>query len=682
MRAARKALHYLLPLIGPMIDPSADKMLEGRIAEGIGEVATNTALMAAGMRPKASVRPGTRGATVPRNPAEADAVAFARQEGIPLDAGTATGSQFVKNVQKKVASSWGGASTAEAAQAAQGEALAATADRLARRANDGGPALTGVEAGESVRSALQGRVRQLHGEADAAYSRLREAESRAPEELVQARPARPQAAAHVTPEQSFLLRWLANDLEEFQFQPSSRMRGVHSADEWQQRGYGDADTRYAPRVSGTPVQEMFEAMGITGSRPEIAMRIERHLTGKKKDPRLTALADVLNEAWDGQQFDFDLVSNDNLVALGLRRRDLKSPIGLPNYDEAGAASFFPDYAIPEAPGGPVAARAGTEAQRLAIDLKPHKEALRPLFDQLRKEREIVGTLHGDKARAAVALESVINGPDFGSLTTVERALGPIKKIAAGAEMPQLRTQGQGVAARVAGELDQAVRGRAVEAGPEVAQSLMEGRAATRSKHLTAAVMKRIAPGSREPRAIFRALTAHKDAGIAKLRDLQRHAPEELPNLARALLEEIFEKPTSAGGFKFADKAWADWHKLGPDTKRMLFTEPGHVKALDRLFLLAKKIGENPNPSGTAQVLSATGILAGLPSYALAQLLYTPGGVRALTSVVEAWQRPGRPVATGAARTAALAQLSRAAREAGVTLEGWPKAADSRRERPD
>lgn len=667
--AARKGMNTLVPALGPVLDASDDKIMRGQIAEGIGEVGTNVLLTAAGMRPKSAPVVASRAAVVPRNAAEAAAVEFARREGIPLDAATATGSQFLRNLQKKVGSTWGGASTAEAAQAAQGDALAAAADRLARQANNNGPAVTGVEAGEGVRSALQNRVSQFHGQANNAYSYLRDAESRAPEELVQVRPPRAPAASHVTPEQSFLLRWMAKDLEDHQFQPSSRMRGARAIDEWQQRGYGDADTTYAPRVAGTPVQDMFHAMGVKGSRPEIAVKIEKFLSGQNKDPRFARLADVLKEAFDGERFDFDLVSDDALTALGIRRRDLKSPIGTPDYAEAGAASFFPDseYVIPSAPQ---AAAAGDTAMRFAIDLRASKEAMRPVLQQLQKEREITGVLHGDKAKAALAIEGLVNGPDYAPLSTVDAALGPIKKLAS-ADIPQLRSRGQGLMSKLVSELDTAVRQRASAAGGDVAQALNEGRTATRSKYATAEVMKRIAPNSREPRAIFEGLTRNKDAALTKLRDLQKQAPNEVPNVARALLEDIFDLPTATGGFKNADGAWARWQKLGPGSKRILFPEADHVKALDHFFLLAKKIGENPNPSGTAAIprLSFAEAIAAIPAYGLAKLLYTPRGVRMLTRSMEIGVST-RP----AAQTAAIAQLTKAAEHAGVTLQ-FPKAAD-------
>lgn len=673
--AARKAMNALVPLVGPALDAADDKIMHGDVAEGIGEAGTHVLLTALGTRPRSA--PVAGAARGPRNPVEAAAVEFARQEGIPLDAGTATGSQFVKNLQKKAASSWGGASTVEAAQAAQGDALAAAAERLARRANNGGPAVGAVEAGEGVRAALENRVRGFHSQANRAYTEVRNAEAAAPEEFVQVRPEKPAAAAHVTPEQNFLLRWMAKDLEDFTFESGGTTRAAR------RRAYESFDPierdalYHNPRVAGTPVQEMFHALGVKGSRPEIAARIEKFLRGENKDPRFAKLADVLNEAFDGQRFDWDLVSDESLTALGVRKRDLKSPMGLPDFAEPGAAAFFPDEAIPAAPSGAGSPGSGATAMRLAIDLKPHKEALRPLFDQLQKEREITGTLHGDRARAAVALEALINGPDFAPMSTVEAALGPVKKLARVGDMPQLRTQGQGLASRVVGELDTAVRGRAQDAGPNVAQALSEGRAATRMKHMTADVMKKLTPVGAEPVSVFKRLTANKDAGIAKLRELQKQTPDQMPQIARALLEDIFEKPTSQGGFKFADGAWARWQKLGPESKAILFPDRGHRVALDQFFLLAKRINENPNPSGTAQVMNATNVIAGIPMYALAKVLYSPAGVRALTGVMDVSVR--RPAAV-AARTAALAQLTRAAREVGVTLEGLPKAATKEVER--
>jgi hypothetical protein len=126
-----------------------------------------------------------------------------------------------------------------------------------------------------------------------------------------------------------------------------------------------------------------------------------------------------------------------------------------------------------------------------------------------------------------------------------------------------------------------------------------------------------------------------------------------------------------------DRRLSDWQKLGPETKRILFPQEGQRQALGHFFLLAKKVAENPNPSGTTVTWFKGGELyallthpvAGVPtslgSAALAKLLYSPAGVRALTRGMMLSLSPSR--ATPAAQTAAAANLLKAAKEAGVDV---------------
>lgn len=671
------------------LDDASERFGEGDTAGGLGatvDAATMGVLGARGAMPAQR----TAGTPAPRRtlstkarrvlervtptnlaPDEASAVAFARERGIPLDVGTATGRQLLKNVQKAT----GPYGPAEAFRASQERNLSRVGADLV--AEVGPRAMTATTVGEGVRAALQTKVRGLHDLANDAYTRLRAAEIAAPEEFVQARPARP-VASHVTPEQSFPLRWLARDLEEFQYQPGgtslgARRRAYESLDPVER----DALMRN-PRVAGTPVQEMFEAMGVKGSRPEIATKIEKFLRGELKEPRFAKLADVMNEAWDGQNFDFDLVSDESLTALGVRRRDLRSPIGLPDFNEPGAAGFFPDEAVPAAPKG---GGTGDTSMRLAVNLADAKAALRPLYDELQREREITGNLMGPKGRAAVALESLMTGPDFAPLTTVDAALGPIKALTRGAPMKQLRDRGQGLASKVVGELETAVRERAQSAGPEVAQALSEGRAATRMKYQTADVMKRLT-GARvpfEPQRIFNALTSRRDSGIDRLRALQREAPDALPDVARAYLEEAIGRAQGAGGILEHSRAlWSSWEKLGPETRARLFPGEGQIKALNDYFTLVKKMGENPNPSGTASVMQA-GLSPHkiLPRAILARVLYAPEGPQRLMRATLMLKSPSKP-----ARAAALAELARAVEVAGIARETIPAlAADAETQEP-
>ena len=52
--AARKAMNALVPVLGPVFDASDDKIMQGRVAEGIGEIGTNLLLAAPGMRSKSA----------------------------------------------------------------------------------------------------------------------------------------------------------------------------------------------------------------------------------------------------------------------------------------------------------------------------------------------------------------------------------------------------------------------------------------------------------------------------------------------------------------------------------------------------------------------------------------------------------------------------------------------------
>lgn len=669
-RATIKGVEYLIPILGPMMAAAGDKMEQGDVAEGIGELGMGTLLTLGGAKTQPKLRGQVRGRPA-LNPAEAEAVAFAQQEGIPLDAGTATGSQWVKNAQKKAGGSWGGANTVETAQRAQADALAVTGEKLVARANEGpdgapGKPVMAVEAGEGIQSAMKGKLSAEDKRADTAYGRLRDYEAGAAPEDVAVR-SQSVASDPKALDRNFILRWLADDLKEMPYQSSGRMRGQQAIDTMTEATSQEAGRRalYTPRVAGSPVQDTLNLAGVSGTKAELAARIERGLQTGKIDSKLAKIADAYAEAWDGQQFDFDIVSDQALADAGIRRRSMKSPITMPDVTEPGASRFFADQALPEVPKA-----LATESQRFSIDLRPFKPQLQPAMDRLNAKLEY-GPLMGAEQNAAVRLKALLNGPDFAPLSVVDAVLGDLKSLAR-ADMPELRTSGQGIMADTVRRLDAIVRARAAKAGPQVLAALNEGRAATVSKYATKDAMKLIAPlkgkGS-EPQAVFARLTAKKDAGLAKLRELQKQAPEEVPNVARALLEEIFDKPTSEGGFQFAAKAQADWQKLGAGTKKILFPKEGHVRALDNFFLLAKKIGENPNPSGTAQTLNATNVVAGIPMYALAKLLYTPNGVRALTRAMEISVSP-KP----AAQAAAMAQLARAGKEAGVILP-FPKAAE-------
>ena len=87
------------------------------------------------------------------------------------------------------------------------------------------------------------------------------------------------------------------------------------------------------------------------------------------------------------------------------------------------------------------------------------------------------------------------------------------------------------------------------------------------------------------------------------------------------MEGLFEKATAEGGFGRSARLLNDWNNLGLETKSLLFKDPQLINKLDNFFLLAKRMAENPNPSGTASVLqlhtlggTVAGALVNLPAH--------------------------------------------------------------------
>ena len=134
----------------------------------------------------------------------------------------------------------------------------------------------------------------------------------------------------------------------------------------------------------------------------------------------------------------------------------------------------------------------------------------------------------------------------------------------------------------------------------------------------------------------------KDAGIDRLREVARLTPDELPKVGRAYLEDLLSTATAEGSFSRAQGLQAKWQNLGPQTKALLYPDARLRQSLDSFFLLAKKIGENPNPSGSAYVAAlgaqgsllvmnpATGVPLVLGAAVLSKMLHSPTTVRLLT----------------------------------------------------
>jgi hypothetical protein len=299
-----------------------------------------------------------------------------------------------------------------------------------------------------------------------------------------------------------------------------------------------------------------------------------------------------------------------------------------------------------------------EAQSpIPIKMTGVKAALKPIYDSLKRQLPVT---QQQASPGLKAIENILNGPDSAPLSQAEADLGAIKAMTRGAEMPELRGVGQGVAAKAVAELDSTITKAADTAG--VGKELRAGRAATAQKYRAGETLSQLRA---EPVRVFNQTTYANDAGIEQLKQIAQLAPKELPKIGRAYLDDLMGQATAEGGFDKARTLATKWAKLGDQTKQMLFKDPAYIKDLDNFFMLAKKIGESPNPSGTAHtvlVAGQTGLLVTNPitgaasvvgTAALSKLLHSAAGVRLLTKGFQV------PVGNPAAATAIFGDLSQA-----------------------
>jgi hypothetical protein len=336
-----------------------------------------------------------------------------------------------------------------------------------------------------------------------------------------------------------------------------------------------------------------------------------------------------------------------------------------------------------APDGSVVMQTVMKDVPLPVDLRPIKRALRPIV----KEMELRST---DVQRAAnpglQAMRVLLGRPDFVKASVAEADLGYLKSVTRGATSATTRNASQGLAARAQAALAKQIRDVVAAVGdPRARLALESGRKLTAAKYYAQRLLTKLegrTPEFGESVGAYKKLTRADDQAITLLRRVAKREPDVAPLIGRAVLGEIFAKGLETGELGRTAGMFRDWQNLGPATKRVLF-KPALIADLDRFFLLLKKLDENVNPSGTGHAVGmieqlkplfrvgegalliynwATFTEIQLSAYAVAKLLHTPRGVRALTRGLELSLR--KPASTLAA-TGAVAEIQRAAGAAGV-----------------
>lgn len=642
-----------LPLVGPAAANAGEKIGAGNVAEGLGEGAG----LIAGMKAPAivskvvpkSISSGFGGIVNP-NPVAAEAVAFGERAGIPIDAATATGSDVIRSVQKKVSDSMGGAGIAERFKAQQAQKLASVGEQLAAKANQGGPTVTPLQAGEAAQGAVRDVVHGKNVEATTAYDKLRDlaeqnretVETRAPQ------PAPDGSAAMFTTRGNAL----PDDVFESAY-ADAKTNGYNGTrgdlrrrfDEELSSGFRAYEDKAATEAEYGPQALLSSIKKLGGLRPfDTEIGSGRKLSGDFASLHETFKSDAWGQKGRGVFRDQGLALDDMVDQLRQDPRwkhiiaddhDLLNVL-----DEVGRDGPVGKNAKPtveqalmltEARPGAQWWTKRTEADlALPVDLRSVKSVLQPTYQRLMREAQIApASVMGDKATALKALDRLMTAPDQAPLTEVDAALSDLKSFAR-ADNPDLRSIGQGVVANAVKHLDGLVRGTAAKAGPDVLAALEQGRKATQEKYSAAAVLDGLETGRGEAVQAYKRLTAPGDSAVGQLRDVLTQAPQTAPHLARATLDELLTKATAGGSFEHAAAINESWRKLGPETKQLLYKDPAYISDLDNYFRLAKKIAENPNPSGTARINNLFNAASAAVGYPVAKLVYSPAGVKLLT----------------------------------------------------
>lgn len=633
--AARHLVDWLIPVLGPAIDDAADEYRAGRPWAGSGKTA---GILTGLVGPKAIEAAGTvklPAALKNKNPVEADALAFAEREGIPVDAGTATGNLFVRGAQAISDRTPLGAVAAETGRAQRVDALRATGERLAARVHP--DAVTPETAGQAVRGAVQGVIDENVNKANQAYDRLRQIEANTTAEVEMGPPdLSPRAkrgmvrefGKELTPEELSEVRRIRAELDAQQFQAGKLVQErLDDSETYYARGQANAAVYHDIRQLAPGTSEMTGAQMID--------QIDQALTDGRWTNAARGAVEVARARLGGKTY--------------VRGHRLNKPLLPP-----GAGDVPPDLV----------------QMNMPVDLRTAKKMLKPLYDRL---NDSLPPALKSADEGFFALKNIMEWPDHAQASKVDAALSAIKGMAR-SDTPGMRSVSEGLSAQAVKVLEQAVQKAVEQGGPEAVKARATGQLATQTKYQAADVLKQI---SKEPVQAFRQMVYSKDAGIAQLRQVADLAGAELPKIGRAFIEDLLSTATEKGGFDKGATIFNKWASLGPETRQLLFSET--APDLNRFFLLAERLAKVTNPSesavvgvGTAGTIGllwsepATGMVVTLGGGALSKVLRNPKAVKLLTKGMQLSAGPAKTSA--AARVSAAASFAEAARAAGVRVQ--------------
>lgn len=245
-----------------------------------------------------------------------------------------------------------------------------------------------------------------------------------------------------------------------------------------------------------------------------------------------------------------------------------------------------------------------------VDLAPIRQQLQPVYDDLAANLTPVKQA---SSPAFTALKNLMERQDLQQMPAMDfdKFLGALKSITRNGQSGELSSQSQRLAGQVIsageGQLSQALSG----AGPKVASTLKQARDAVKDYHDTNSFLtdlQRKPNEPYEPAAIYDNLVHGGDRVTNTLKMLRETADQQpythrnvIATIGRTYLQEMMDKATREGGWGRSAGVDADWNRLGPEAKEILFGPA--VQRLDDFFLAAKKLTPAVG-SPTADRLSA------------------------------------------------------------------------------
>lgn len=239
-----------------------------------------------------------------------------------------------------------------------------------------------------------------------------------------------------------------------------------------------------------------------------------------------------------------------------------------------------------------------------VSLGAVRKDLAPVYEDLVRN---LTPVQRDSNPAFNALKNLMeSGAEQMPAVEFDKFLGVMKGISRDGSSPFLTDKSQALARKVIQSGERQVEEALKNAGPNVMDSLRRGRAAVKEYHQMDDFMKMLSHD--EPAKLYADLVTGGDRVTETLKTAKRYAPSEVDQVAKTFFQAIVDKATKEGGFSREGGLLADWNRMGPETKRLLFGK--QAGEIDKFLLAAKDIGTVYNPSGTAQANKILQLLTG------------------------------------------------------------------------